>query len=448
MANNTGHKDTMKILKGIFYNSTQERGGMLVELLLSVALAAIIVPFVFQYHHKSVARAENIEITKQMQLIQSALEKHIVANRESLLKTVGRNITRVHIKDLAQYGLPDTIWQQGDKKYQLRILKTPDAESGATLQGIIVRAAEDMSPMRTREIVGLSGGSMGFIDGTHAYGTFGAWHTNAIDLGTDIKNGLVETTNVNRDNASYLWRLPSDNEDDARMMSALNLGGHDIKNLKNISASHADFAETVKSQEIVTRDLIFQNRTTLDNVFNTTYAVVSGMLSSDSKNMEVAGTFSLADTAKLSSLTTENLWATNMTLSGLSIDTEEGFATLKINQSLDMTSGRVEAAYVTVGFSGSITPKLVVKNMIADSVNPEFFWDATNKRANFVDVSFVELNRMATLALIYESDKTTETSQIFSAVCANKNATVADFMNAIDQIQKRVQTKYQSLQLQ
>ena len=281
----------MKKIKRLFDNKNQSGGSMLMELLLSVALAAIVIPFAFQYHQKSVRRAENIEITKKMQLIQSALEKHIVAKREELLKTIGRNISRVNIEELAQYGLPDGVLEKDKEKYQLRILKTPDTEGGATLQGIIVRAADDISPIRTREIVGLSGGSMGFIDGTHAYGTFGAWHTNTIDLGTDIKNAIVETTNINRDNALYLWRVPSENSDDAKMMSALNLGGHDIKNINNIEADFADFTERINAQEISTRDLIFKNRTTLDKQFDTTYAVVSGRMSSDSKDMEVTGNF-------------------------------------------------------------------------------------------------------------------------------------------------------------
>jgi hypothetical protein len=55
---------------------------------------------------------------------------------------------------------------------------------------------------------------------------------------------------------------------------------------------------------------------------------------------------------------------------------------------------------------------------------------------------------MATLASLAEGDKSTVAGQIFGAVAANKNATVADFMNAIIQIQQKVTAKYQNLQLQ
>ena len=437
----------MNINKNIFSIFNNSRGSMLVELLLSVALAALIIPFLFRYQHSSIERAQNIAITNQMTEIQVALERYIVANRDELLRTVGRNITRVELDDLAEFGVPQSVLDAGDEKYQLRILKSSDASGLSTLQGVIVRASDDITPLRTREIVNLSGGSMGFVDGTHAYGTFGAWHTDALDMGVDVDNGIIETTSVNRDNALYLWRVPSENPDDAKMMSPLNLGGHDIKNAAFINSDYATFNEGLTAKEIVSDKIIFDNRTTIDAVFSTDAATVSGMLSSDSKNMEISGRLSLADTAKMSSLTAENLWVSKLTLSGLSIEADHDLALLKINQSLDMTSGRIEAVFVSVGFAGSMTPRLVVYDRIEDSTNPQYYWDVKSKTARFSDASFVELNRMATLATFYEGDNSTSAGQIFGAVSANKNATVSDYMNAISEIQKRVSAKYRLLNL-
>ena len=437
----------MNINKNIFSIFNNSRGSMLVELLLSVALAALIIPFLFRYQHSSIERAQNIAITNQMTEIQVALERYIVANRDELLRTVGRNITRVELDDLAEFGVPQSVLDAGDEKYQLRILKSSDVSGQSTLQGVIVRASDDITPLRTREIVNLSGGSMGFVDGTHAYGTFGAWHTDALDMGVDIDNGIIETTSVNRDNALYLWRVPSENPDDAKMMSPLNLGGHDIKNAAFINSDYATFNEGLTAKEIVSDKIIFDNRTTIDAVFSTDAATVSGMLSSDSKNMEISGRLSLADTPKMSSLTAENLWVSKLTLSGLSIEADHDLALLKINQSLDMTSGRIEAVFVSVGFAGSMTPRLVVYDRIEDSTNPQYYWDVKSKTARFSDASFVELNRMATLATDYEGDNSTSAGQIFGAVSANKNATVSDYMNAISEIQKRVSAKYRLLNL-
>ena len=111
-------------------------------------------------------------------------------------------------------------------------------------------------------------------------------------------------------------------------------------------------------------------------------------MSSDGKNMEISQNFTVSDTAKLSSLTAENLWATNLTLSGLSVDSEIGLATLKINQALDMTSGRIDAMFVTVGFAGSMTPRLVVYDRIEDSSKSGYFWDVKSKTAHFADATF------------------------------------------------------------
>lgn len=415
--------------------------------MLSVALAALIIPFVFRYQQSAIERAQNIAITNHMAEIQVALERYIVANRDELLRTVGRNITRVELKDLAQFGMPQSVLDAGDDKYQLRILKSGDASGQSSLQGVIVRASDDITPLRTREIVNLSGGSMGFVDGTHAYGTFGAWHTDTVDMGIDIENGIIETTSVNRDNALYLWRVPSENPADAQMMSPLNLGGHNIVNASYINADYAEFNEGLSATEIATDKLIFSNRTTIDNEFTTSTATVAGMLSSDSKNMEISGRLTLADTGKMSSLTTENLWVSKLILSGLSVEAPDDLAILKINQSLDMSSGRIEAMFVSVGFAGSMTPRLVVYDRIQDSIHPEYYWDVQSKTANFVDASFVELNRMATLATYFEGDNSTSAGQIFGATSANKNATVSDYMNAISEIQRRVSEKYRLLNL-
>lgn len=436
----------MKKRSSFFLN--QQQGSMLVELLMSLAIAAMVMPFIFKYQYNAAMRAENISITKNMENIQSALERYIVDNRENLLKTVGRNITRVNISDLINYGVsPDLVAESGDK-YQLRVLKSSDIDDKATLQGVIVFSSEDITPLRTREIVALGDDSMGFIEGNRAYGNFGAWRTDTVDLGVSVSGGIVETTSVNRDNALYLWRLPSENAADATMLSALNLSGHDITNVSFLNASATQFDETLNVGVAVAKDVIFQNKVTLDNVFESTNVTVSGILSSDSRNMEVSEKFSLADTAKFSNFTTGDLWVANMTLGGLSTYTDEDPTILRVNKSIDMTSGRIDAMYVTVGFTGSITPRLVVNYRIEDSTNPSYFWDANYGTANMKDIIFEDLNRMAELAVYSENDNKTETGKIFSSVAANENATVSDYMIAIQEIQNKVRAKYRLLNLE
>ena len=437
-------------IKRIFTESrNSQHGSMLVELLMSVALAAIIMPFIFKYQQGVVQRAENIAITKQMSEIQSALERYIFDNREKLLNTVGRNITRVNLSDLAQYGLGADLVGDTSGQYQLRVLKSNDVENRATLQGIIVFSSDEINPMRTREIVAIGGGEMGFIEGNRAYGTFGAWRADTIDLGLNISDGIVETTAVNRDNALYLYRVPTDSQSDATMQSALNLGGHDITNASFFDTDAAEFSETVTLGSAVAENVIFQNRTTLDNQMAIKNATVSGVLSSDSRTMEVAKNFALADLGKFTSFTTGDLWVSNMTLGGLSIsDAYSGPAVLTVNKTVDMTAGNISAMFVTVGFAGSITPRLVVYDRIEDSTNPDFYWDVANGTANMFDMSLEILTDMAGQVIYDENATGTESGQIFNAVVTNKNATVSDYMNAIREIQTTVRAKYRMLNLE
>ena len=436
----------MKHRKTIF-NGPSEHGGMLVELMLSIALAMVVIPFIFRYQQRAVRRAENIAIARQMSGVQDALERYIVANREELLAPVGKNITRIALADLVSYGVSEDLVDAASDKYQLRILKSADFNNQATLQGVVVLSDGDISPLRTREIVNLAGDRVGFLDAGRAYGAYGTWNSASVDLGLNSDGGIVETTPALRDNAKYLWRVPSTNDADATMLSALSLGGHDIASASFFNSRSARFDETLSVGKMSVDDMIFQNRTSIDKNLSAVSSTVSGALSSDSKNMDVAGNFALADLAKFSGFSVYDLYVTNMTLSGFSISSTDDIAMLKINQGLDMTSGRIDAMFVTVGFAGSITPRLVVRDRIEDSVNSSYYWDASSGVANFSDVSFAELNRMAPMALAREGSGTTS-AQIFGAVVANKNATASDFMNAITKIQEQVRKKYRGLNLQ
>lgn len=432
----------------IFANRASQRGGMLVELLMSVAIVSVVLPFLFRYQQDSIIRAENVAVARQMQDVQTALERYIMINHDRLLTIAGKSIVRVNIADLAEYGVPDNVVSDDANKYQLRILKSSDATGQATLQGVVIMTDETISPMRTREIVAIGGNDMGFVEGTRAYGTFGAWHADTIDLGVEATNGIVGTTSVNRDNSLYLWRVPSDNADDATMLSGLSLGGHDIVNASRFDVAAANFEETLESVSIAANNVVFANRTTIDSAFDTKHATCAGSLTSDAKTMEVAGALTLSDLGKFSSFNTADLWAVNMDLSGISIADSTKATMLDVNQTLDMTGGRISAMFTTVSFAGSITPRLIVRTRIEDSVKPGFFWDFKTNCASFADVSLVELNRMASLVSNKEGDTSTVTSQIFGSVAANQNATAADFMNAINEIQTKVRAKYHQLNLE
>ncbi len=437
----------MKLLR-IFSHHNQTRGTVLIEFLLTIALAGTLMPFIYGYQNRAVVRAENVRVARQMQKIQSVLEKYIVENKDSMLTTVGRNIIRVRLSDLIEYGLDPEFVRTNSDKYQVRILKSQDYGDQPSLQGVIVLSDSDITPMRTREIVSMGDDKIGFVDGVHAYGGFGTWRVNTADLGIDATSGIVQTTSVNRDSSLYLWRLPSDDVIDATMLSALNLGDRDIINSSFVNIGGLSLDESFAANKIVTNDLIFKNRTTLDATkLSSQTAIVSGTMSGDSKNIVVNGTLSLADLAKASSFTTDNLWVNELSLGGVS--TPSGVAAvLHAGGALDMTEGRVSAMFVSVGFTGSITSRLGVREKIIDSINKDYYWDVKSRTANMVDINSPTLSDIATQLLRRESVSGTTATRIFSSVSSNKNATVGDYLNAIREIGQSVRAKYQMLNLE
>jgi len=439
----------MKKTNNASLSKMQQSGSMLVELLLSVALAMLIIPFVFKYQRAAIERSENIAITRQMSDVQGALERYIIDNREELLKPYNRNIVRIDISELAKYGLDDGIINNDDAKYQLRIIKSRDFNGQSTLQGVVVYDSDKITPFRTHQILNMSGGNVGFVDGTRAYGANGAWRTSVADLGIAPDSGIIGTTTISRDNALYLWRVPTNNPDDATMRSSLNLGNHDILNIKNISFVSGAFDEFLTLGRVDTRNLIFDNRTTIDGVYHTKSATVHGSLTADSRNMEISGRLALTGTAKFSSFTTNDLYVTNLTLPTLSIETSKTEPViLTINGSVKMRYGSITALHTTVGYAGSITPRLTVSSKISDPSNTNYYWDASTGVANFMDLYLADLNRMVGYLGASEFDQSTVAGRRFRSVSSNANATVSDYLNALNGIATEIRAKYSLLKLQ
>ncbi|MCR4917790.1 MAG: hypothetical protein K5912_02475 [Alphaproteobacteria bacterium] len=437
----------MKQKKRIFSNKHSSRGTVLMEFLLAIALAGLLLPFIYQYQQRAIVRAENLKVTKQMQKIQHVLENYIIENKDKMLTTVGRNIIRLNLSDLVKYGLDEELVRDTGDKYQIRVLKSVDNNDQASLQGVIVFDDVEITPLRTREIVSMGDDKIGFVDGTRVYGGFGTWRMDISDLGINNNSGIVQTTSVNRDNSLYLWRVPSDSASDATMLSELNLGGRDIKNVSFVNANGMSVEEFLDVNKLAVNDLIFKNYTTIDSDYKSQTGIVSGVLSGDARSIGVNGTFSIADFGRFSDFTAENLWVNTLSLGGLSTESDKA-PVLRATQTLDMTEGRISALNVTVGFTGSLTSKLVVREKIVDSVNHDYYWDVKEKKANMGDMILPNLSDMATKALRNERVSGSASASAFGSVVSNKNATVSDFINAISEIQTRVRAKYHLLNLE
>ena len=186
----------------------------------------------------------------------------------------------------------------------------------------------------------------------------------------------------------------------------------------------------------------------MDAIYSSKMAIVNGALSADSRTLNVNGTIELADTAKFSSFSTNDLYVNTLTLSGFSVSSESGKPSkLRITGDMDLVLGRVNATFVSGGYTGSVTPQLNISDKIQDSKDSSYYWDIKNKKARFVDLDMPELSRMASIIIGQEARTGTVATTLFGGVQANVNATVADDINAINNMRTQIRMKYEMLNL-
>jgi hypothetical protein len=246
-----------------FLRHNHQHGGMLMEMMLSVALAAITIPFVARYQKNTIERARNVAVVKQMDIVRGALERCIMENRSIFLLQTGNFVFSENNMDpskadclilsdddgvygLINYGLTPEFVNDYKNDYSLRIRKSKDDTGQAVLQGIVLLKNGNVNTLSTREIVNLGGGQVGFTDGNYVRGGFNAFSTEKTNYGlTTDDQGIIQTTETTRGDSKYLWRTADASQDDRTMLSFLNLDGHDITNMSGFSASKAYFSNRI-----------------------------------------------------------------------------------------------------------------------------------------------------------------------------------------------------------
>ncbi len=434
----------MKKIRKIFNN---ENGGMMLEILLSLAIAAAVIPFVMRELNGRAHRAENVRIARDISETKDALERYIVAHKLKLLESSGRVVTKVKISDLSEYG---NIPKDYDK-FQARIIKSINVNGHIVLSGMVIYDSPDISPIRTREIAELGGESAGFIDSNQAHGAFGTWHsrTNIFDAAFG-KNSVVENTNTILSGGDFLWRLPSKNDRDSSMSSDLLIGDNNINNVSKIDVYGANFTEILKSSLINVKTVQITPRAELDTELNVSgETLVSGSLTSDSRSAEISGSLSLSDTGTISKLEASELWVGDLNLNGLIINGSDEPAILKVSSTIDITRGKITTTTATIGYTGSVSPKIIVTDRIEDPSNSSYYWDITTGTAFLSDIYCAELNKLLKTAITKEAKTIkTKTETIIRAVAANNNATISDYAKALSEIQTSVKAKYNNLNLE
>ncbi|MCL1785620.1 MAG: hypothetical protein FWG39_00520 [Alphaproteobacteria bacterium] len=430
------------------HSERAERGGMMVELLLALALAAAMLPFLVGQENARVRRAENLKAAADMAAVRSALEKYMEENKRELLSSVGRNVVRVSLEDLEEFDLNVESLGRAEQ-FQMRVVKSADRGGRSFLQGIVVMDIDGAAPIRTREIALAAGAGAGMADGPDTFGAFGTWRTKANIWNARFSDrSLLDMTAAVVSGEEFLRRVSGGGADDATMRSDLAMGGHDITGAGSIFAEASKFTETINANTAGANRLVVENRPALDgNIAVAGEALVSGALSSDSRGIDTQR-MTVPGRARFSSVAALRLWAGDLTLGGFSVsDMDEKAASLSVGGSIDMTGGRVTAMQMFVGGGGSVTPRLVVRERIEDPKNAAYFWDFSARDAVFFDVMLPALPQMMRQAA-RGADTSTYAYRAMSAVFNNNNATVADYARALSEIERRISAEYDRLNLE
>ncbi|MCL2369174.1 MAG: hypothetical protein FWC83_00685, partial [Alphaproteobacteria bacterium] len=68
----------------------------MIELLLALALAAAMLPFLFRQEEQRIARAENVRIANEIAVVRDSLERFMDVRQNELFRiSMARHITRV-----------------------------------------------------------------------------------------------------------------------------------------------------------------------------------------------------------------------------------------------------------------------------------------------------------------------------------------------------------------
>ena len=240
-----------------------ERGGMLVELMLTLAITAIMIPFLFRYQQNAVERANNIAVARRMEIVQSALEKYIVKYRSEYINGSDNSITEVSFQNIAPFLPYGFLDDNNVDDYSLRVLKRSGNNNNAILQGIVFLS--NNMPLQTRQIANLGGGKIGYTDDYgNVFGGFNVFTTTKANVGVGEQSGLVGTTAISANDTEYLWRMGSDFEDsasNATMHKDLDLGTQNVVNVNETTVDQAQFALSLNADTVnVGNTLYFFNK--------------------------------------------------------------------------------------------------------------------------------------------------------------------------------------------
>lgn len=205
------------------------RGASLIEVLMAMAIIAIVTPFIY---------TQISQMTEQ--ITDSTAAQKIIATRDATLNFVRMNQgawpenAQIKLSDEELAALAPTATVGFIDKYALRGASVTDVYLGFDLSDSDLRAA------RIARHIGTDGALVG--DDGVAYG--GAWAASAPEFHPGMIIYRVSRDVAGEDKSQYLHRTATDTDNLNVMQRNLNMGGQNIFNIGEISATSGKITDT------------------------------------------------------------------------------------------------------------------------------------------------------------------------------------------------------------
>jgi len=401
--------------------------------------------------YKQISSREETRIavaeSRNLASARDALTRFIEANERRLSAPTAQTVYQIQPRELLPFG-----FDAGNQPLQFRVMKVADSAGRPYLQGMVISDMRGTTPMRTRHIAQGAGEGAGFIEGGQLYGSFGTrqqplsmWNTTLRSGGITIETPIVWKT------GDYLSRMPGRRADNT-MLSDLDMGKNDIISIGMASVSSAHASENLQLDWGEANSVSFAHNISLDKEFRVLgEANVLGNLTSESGELFVNSNTLLGNMAKFRVVETDKLRAQNLVLENVNSPWNfeaEDQSTLSVANHLGLSNGSITAGTVIGGFAGAVGVSAHITGGLLDSTDPSYHWDFWDRSASMQDMQLSNLGNIMRAVIRQEaSTPRTEMERTMQPSASNANATVTDYLRALNTAINRVEQKYNSLNL-
>lgn len=206
-------------------------GGILLEVLLMLAIMMVIFPFMQKDIKKRTDNIRNQKVAKDLLRLKGAVEVYLKKRPD-----IKEGLQDIDFSELVDSGLPKSFKKVNilDQTYKVRVKVSKDADLNFVYDAIIIATGNDkIPPLRLHDIVKVSKGFVGYVDGDLVYAPSWQLAIQPWSVNNDINDtSLVVKTGLSKKDYKYISRVP--NYGTATMQTDLYLNLNNIYDVKHL----------------------------------------------------------------------------------------------------------------------------------------------------------------------------------------------------------------------